>query len=103
METHIYPFTLILYDMTFVYTLDGRTLEGIMFKAWGTFTNGAGDTGGDIDTGLSRVESFIIKEKGSSVVANKSVIDETFVTGRNITIVTDSDVDGYWEARGYVS
>jgi len=87
--------------MAFSYTLDGRTIFGDKWVAWGTFSNGDTDTGGDIDTGLSVVEAMFLQETGSAVVSNASVCNETFpVSGGVVTIVTDAGVDGLWFAIG---
>lgn len=86
--------------MAFSYTLDGRTIFGNKWVAWGTFTNGASDTGGDIDTGLAVVEAMFLQETGNAV-ASASACNETFpVSGGVVTIVTDAGVDGLWFAIG---
>jgi len=71
--------------------------------SFGTYTNGtAGDTGGNVDTGLKTCEHFQIQPKGSSVIATQSVVNETFpLAGSAITIVTSDDEDGYWSAIGW--
>ncbi len=66
----------------------------------GTFTNGSGDTGGDIYTGLSVIDKIDLQYKGSAVVDNEPVINETFPCHDPVTIVTDDDKDGYWHAVG---
>lgn len=47
--------------MAFAYTrvADGDTIFGNKHVTMGNFTMASGDTGGDIDTGLSGVQAFI--------------------------------------------
>lgn len=87
--------------MAFSYAILHRNVSGDRYIITGTFTNGATDTGGDIDTGLQVVENFQIQEVGSAVVVDKSVVNESFPCGGIVTIVTDADVDGIWRAEGY--
>lgn len=76
------------------------SLGGMSISA-GTFTNTSGSTGGDIDTGLGVVYVMILQPKGSSVVSNDAVVNETPpMAGNAVTIVTDADVDGVWIAIG---
>ena len=91
--------------MAFAYTVDATTVEGKYRKVSGRFTNGAGDTGGDIKTGLAVVVEMRIHETGAAVAADRTVSNETFTAdghvGGDITIVTTAGVDGNWEAIGY--
>lgn len=73
--------------------------KGVRHTA-GTFTNGSGDTGGDIYTGLSQVLGMELQVKGSAVADNECAINESFPCHDPVTIVTDDDVDGYWHAFG---
>lgn len=67
--------------------------------AGGTYTNSGGSTGGDIDTGLPNVCSFVLTPKGSSVSANQSVYNETLPLANGIvTIVTNANEVGSWWA-----
>jgi hypothetical protein len=66
----------------------------------GTFTNGGADTGGDIYTGLSQVLGMELQLKGSAVVADDPVVNESFPCHDPVTIVTTADADGYWHAFG---
>lgn len=86
--------------MAFAYTTERRTVIGNMRMVGGTFTGSGATAGGDISTGLNRVEFFSIQETGSSVQANKSVVNETFPCGGDVTIVTDAAADGVWLAIG---
>jgi len=68
----------------------------------GTYTNGSGDTGGDINTGLLKCEAIFLQSGGSSVIATAPVVNETLpCTGSAVTIVTADDEDGTWMAIGY--
>jgi len=68
---------------------------------FGTFTNGASDCGGDIDTGLSTVYAFIPAITGSSAPAEGVAVNESFpLASGTVTIVTKAGVDGIWFALG---
>ena len=90
--------------MAFESSITQRDVWGSMAVTMGTFTNGAGDTGGDIDSGLNRCYGLILQPGGSSVAANACVVNETFtangLSGSAITIVNDAGVDGNWIAFG---
>jgi hypothetical protein len=73
-------------------------------KRWsfGTYTNGQGDTGGNINTGLRSCEFISLQPNSSSVIATAPVVNETLpVDGTAVTVVTADDEDGYWMAVGY--
>jgi hypothetical protein len=87
--------------MTFAFTLDNRSIQGNRRVHTGTFTNSAGGTGGDIVTGLNRVESFSLQHKGSTATTNIHVVNETLPsTTGTMTIVSDADKSGFWRAVG---
>lgn len=90
--------------MTFSYTVNNNGIPEFMGRkkvVTGTFTCEGGDTGGDIDTGLRRVEFFQIQETGGSVASNASVANESFpLDSGTVTIVTDDGQDGIWRAEG---
>jgi len=68
----------------------------------GTYTNGTGETGGDVDTGLTVCTDFVIIPGGGTVNTNAPTVNETLpVAGNAVTIVTDDNADGFWEAQGY--
>ncbi len=68
----------------------------------GTFTNTGGSTGGDVETSLAVVEGFKLQYTGAAIVANSPVVNETLpLNGGAVTIVTDADANGLWEAVGY--
>ena len=87
--------------MAFSYSVLDRMVFGDRRVVIGTFTNGSGDTGGDVKTGLNRVDVFIAQPTGSSVTSNQVTVNESFpLAGGDVTIVTDDNVDGIWIAIG---
>ena len=67
---------------------------------YGTFTNTGGSAGGDISTGLEKVENIFFTILGTTV-AGHPVLNETLpCDGNTVTIVTDADDDGNWMAVG---
>lgn len=88
--------------MAFASAISGRTVFGNKRVTWGTYTNGGGETGGDVNTGLHVCEFMKLQPKGSAIIITASVVDETFpVAGKAVTIVTADGEDGYWLAFGY--
>jgi hypothetical protein len=86
--------------MALTQTVTNRTVIGNKRMVQGTF-NAASVTGGDINTGLKRVESFIITPKGSAVLANQAVVNETLpLEGGDVTFVCNSNDTGTWLAVG---
>lgn len=76
-------------------------IAGIKKVVTGTFTQASGDTGGDVKTGLRRVEFFSAQPTGTAVIANQIVVNETFPTDTgDITIVTNAGNSGNWIAYG---
>lgn len=68
----------------------------------GTWTNGGGDTGGNIDTGLRMCHHIQLQPSGSSVIASAPVVNETLpIAGSAVTIVNTAGEDGFWQAWGY--
>lgn len=67
----------------------------------GTYANSWSTTGGDIYTGLQKVNQLILQPKGTAVVAAHHVVNETFPIVDPVTIVTGADEAGYWMAIGY--
>ncbi len=68
---------------------------------YGTFTNTAVTTGGNIDAGMKNVDQIFLQYKASSVVADAVVVNETLpIAGSAITIATTAGGDGYWLAFG---
>ena len=87
--------------MAFTSNIEDRTVYGNHRVHQGTFTNTSGSTGGNIETGLSRIITLHLQPGGSSVTSNQAVVNETFpLSAGDPTIVTDADVDGTWIAHG---
>ena len=90
--------------MAFTSAITQRDVWGSMAVSMGTFTNGAGDKGGNIATGLNSCYGLILQPGGATVAGNACVVNETFTAngldGSAITIVTDDGVDGNWLAFG---
>jgi len=78
--------------MAFTYTRNANTVIGNKRLATGTFTQGNGDTGGDIDTGLENVESF---QSNACLSSSDSSGTVTMVTADPTGAQT-----GYWQAIG---
>lgn len=78
--------------------------HGSKALVYGTFTNTASSTGGDVTTNLNTVDQFFIQTGGPAAVALAPVVNETFPlvnsTGA-VTIVTNANDTGYWMAIGY--
>lgn len=87
--------------MAFSSTILCKSVFGNKRIAYGTFTNGTNDTGGDINTGLKICEFIVLQPKGTAVSSNQAVVNKTLpIAGNAITIVTDAGVSGYWFAIG---
>ena len=85
--------------MAFSYTVDAdaRSTKGGLACVSGTFVNTAGSTGGAILTGLTLVKKF-----GAIGSSAASAIQRSTISGGSVTIVTTADVDGDWDAEGYL-
>jgi len=82
---------------------DGDVPERVGRKkvTMGTFTNTAGSTGGNITTGLTKVDSIKLQHTGAAAIADEPSANETFpFEGGAVTIVTTADADGIWMATG---
>ena len=87
--------------MAFASAITSRDTWGDHAVTMGTFTNGAADAGGDINTGLHQCEMIILQHGKSAVIANQPVINKTLpADGSAITVVTDAGEDGTWLAIG---
>lgn len=84
----------------FAYTVEGMDVSGKFRRVWGTFTSSGGGIGGDIVTGLSRVYMFQLTDVAAAVHDGVDVVNETYPFPGTVTIVTDADVVGGWEAKG---
>jgi len=88
--------------MAFTSSKTGQTVEGNSRMTYGTFTNGAGDSGGNIDTGLPICDMIILGHSGAAAVASSPAVNETLpVAGAAVTIVTTTGADGHWIAFGH--
>jgi hypothetical protein len=87
--------------LAFAYTVTKKMLVGDLVRTHGTYTNGSGDTGGNIDTQMDRCLWIKMTAKGTAVVATAPAANETFpCEGHAVTVVTADNEDGYWEAEG---
>jgi len=90
--------------MAFSFTTETDPYENVgrLKHLIGTYTNTAGSTGGDIDTGLTRVLYIEAQPTGAAAIATSNSFNETFpFDGSSPTLVTIADEDGIWEAWGY--
>lgn len=88
--------------MGFEATKTGEDVCGSQRRTYGTFKSTGGGTGGDINTGLHQCTLLHPIPGGAAVHANAPAVNETFpVDGSAVTIVTDVDATGFWEAWGY--
>ncbi len=68
----------------------------------GKYSSDGASKGGDIDTTLRVCENMILTRKGSSTAVTGNAVAESFpVAGNAVTIVTNLDEDGLWEAQGF--
>jgi hypothetical protein len=86
--------------MAFAFAKKFETVMGSKRVVVGTYTSTAAGTGGDIRTGLGKVDSFHIQQKGAAVVATAAVVNEDLPLADPITIVTVANGVGYWKAIG---
>lgn len=91
--------------MAFSYTILNEIKQaevvGATKMVFGTYTSNSGSTGGDIKTGLKRVDFISLQPKGSSVVANQPAVNETLpLQSGDVTIVTTADEVGSFIAFG---
>jgi hypothetical protein len=86
---------------SFSFTKTPMTM-GNKLAVLGVYTSSGGATGGDIKTGLQVVEGIFLQPKGSSVLANEPVVNETIpLRGGTVTIVTTANEVGSYMAVGY--
>jgi hypothetical protein len=82
--------------MAFASTVSNRSIHGNHRVVWGTYTNGANDSGGDINTGLDAVFGFSMISTGMV----GTTVPKYSVSGGTVTVITDNDSDGNWFAFG---
>jgi len=86
-----------------LFAVQSQTVFGDRRVVMGTYVNTGGSTGGDIITGLSVVEFFILQPTGASALALAPVVNETFpMVNSNgaVTIVSNANDTGNWLAIG---
>lgn len=85
--------------MAFASTVTKVSVSGNRRRAFGTFTNAATDSGGDIKTGLKFVEFF---EASYTTHLGTEVPKVTLNSGTagTVAIVTSDGADGIWQASG---
>jgi len=87
--------------MTFTVTELDRINFGDRVMVIGTFVNDSVSTGGNIVTGLQRVDNCQLTHIGSSVVESAPVVNETYLlAGGDVTIVTVADTSGTYMVIG---
>jgi hypothetical protein len=89
--------------MAFAFTKDLDFVAGDLRFTGGSYTSTSNDTGGDIYTGLQKVDGALIQQKAisSAVIASQAAINETFPKADPITIVTIANGVGWWLAFGH--
>ena len=87
--------------MAFSFTIENeQILEGNMKIVYGTW-NSAGVTGGEIVTGLGRVDVCLLGHTGSATEAAVAVVNETLpLASGDVTIVCTSSDTGTFMAIG---
>ncbi len=87
--------------MAFSFTIENeQILEGNMRIVYGTW-NADSVTGGELVTGLSRVDVCVLGHTGSAVEAAAAVVNETLpLASGSVTIVTTSGDTGTFIAIG---
>jgi hypothetical protein len=72
------------------------------YLAWGTFTEDAMGTTGELATGLSGLEWLICVPNGAAAAADQVTTNETFpLASGTATIIFTAGTDGYWIALGW--
>jgi hypothetical protein len=89
--------------MAFTSTLQGRTVIGSKWVAYGTW-DGTAVTTGELDTTLDYIEVLVLTHTGNGVKTNAPSIDETIPgdIGKAVTLDFDSGTAGTWFAIGRV-
>ena len=88
--------------MAFASTVKEKVSLGNKWLAYGTFTCNGGTAGGDIDTGLKKVEGMWFTGSGASALATFVSVNETLpCAGNAVTIVTSTNDTGTWYAIGW--
>ncbi len=87
--------------MSFAYSVVSKTVFGNKRVVFGTYTNTAGNTGGDVVTGLSSIDHIDITQTGAAVTTGAPVVNGTLplATG-TFTVVSDANTTGIFMAIG---
>ena len=86
--------------MAFTFTKTNETVEGNKRFTYGTYTSAGGTQGGNIYTGLQKVDGLALQQSSTGVVASQPAVNETFPMSDPVTIVTIANGTGYWMAWG---
>lgn len=87
--------------MVWSFTIIKKNIFGTKKVVYGSWTTTLATEGGDIATGLKRVESCVIWHSGAAVEGAAAVVNETFpLAGGAVTIVCTAQDTGYWLAVG---
>jgi len=87
--------------MAFHSEITEQSVFGNKRIVWGRYLSDSGDTGGEINTGLSSVSSIWFTPIGSSVeVSAPTISNVTVPYSPDITIITVANGGGLWFAVG---
>lgn len=85
--------------VTFTSTIVGVCKIGSKHMVKGNWSTDT--TGGEIVTGLRKVEFIACKAAGSSIVAGAPTVNETLpLSGSSVTVICTSGTSGIWYAIG---
>lgn len=87
--------------MAFAFTKTAEFPVGQQRITMGAYTSADGFTGGDIYTGLQKVNQLVLQPKAGAVVAAHHVVNEVFPIAGPVTIVSGANEAGYWMAIGH--
>jgi hypothetical protein len=78
--------------------VQGSTVFGNKRIVYGTYSSD--NTGGDIETGLTKVMNITLTATGSSVVADSPTVNETMPCTGTVTVIVTSATTGMFMAIG---
>lgn len=82
--------------MAFVNAITSSTVQGNKRVVYGTATNGSTDSGGDVVTGLDKIDHISFECTSHLNTAKPKVT----ISGGTATIVTSNGADFIWKAEG---
>ena len=85
--------------MAFSSAVTSHSVIGSKRMTTGTFTNEPEDSGGEIDTGLKFVDTFVYSIS-SGIGSEEVKVTKNSATAGKVTIVTSDGADGDWMAVG---